>query len=88
VRVSGLHTHDPDRCCVYDWSHLLARLLRDLALPGEETPWEFVVDALPRIDSFGKVLGLAFFAIILTFMNAMAECSPTTRSGSDFCSRF
>ena len=41
-------------------------------LPGEETPWEFVVDNLPRIDSFGKVLGLAFFAIILTFMNAMA----------------
>src|SRR5262245_23322395 len=41
-------------------------------LPGEETPWEFVRDSLPHVDSFGKVFGLAFFTIILTFMNAMA----------------
>ncbi len=42
-------------------------------LPGEQTtPWEFFRDAVPHIDSIGKVLGLAFFTTILTFMNFMA----------------
>ena len=41
-------------------------------MPGEQTPWEFFLDAVPHIDSIGKGLALAFFTTTLTFMNFMA----------------
>lgn len=42
-------------------------------IPGEEwTPWQFVHNALPHIDTVGKALALVFFGTIVTFMNFMA----------------
>lgn len=39
--------------------------------PDYETPWEFSRDALPHVDSIGKVLALVFFTTVLAFMNFM-----------------
>jgi len=41
-------------------------------VPGHGTPWEFVRDALPHIDSAGKAAALVFFGTIVTFMNFLA----------------
>lgn len=41
-------------------------------VPGEETPWEFIRDALPHIDSAGKAAALVFFGTIATYQNFLA----------------
>jgi len=41
-------------------------------VPGAETPWEFIRDALPHIDSVGKAAALVFFGTVVTFMNFLA----------------